>query len=253
MSSERLAAPDDGAFMRRALALAERGWGQTAPNPMVGAVVVRDGVVVGEGWHARVRRSARRGRGAARRGRAGARRDALRHARAVRSPRQDAAVHRRDDRRRHHVASSSRVRDPSPVARGGAERLRAAGVEVTIGVEERRGARAQRAVLPRARERSALRAAQARALARRRDRRSHASARLVDWRAGAARSTSPACRRGRDRRRHRHRRSPTIPSSRCGTRRRRVSRRARVVFDTSARLPRDSKPVRRRRATSRRS
>ncbi len=39
--------------MRRALALAEQGWGQTAPNPMVGAVVVRDGAVVGEGFHAR--------------------------------------------------------------------------------------------------------------------------------------------------------------------------------------------------------
>ncbi|MDQ6771238.1 MAG: bifunctional diaminohydroxyphosphoribosylaminopyrimidine deaminase/5-amino-6-(5-phosphoribosylamino)uracil reductase RibD [Gemmatimonadota bacterium] len=39
--------------MRRALALAQLGWGQTAPNPMVGAVVVRDGVVVGEGYHAR--------------------------------------------------------------------------------------------------------------------------------------------------------------------------------------------------------
>lgn len=39
--------------MRRALALARQGWGQTAPNPMVGAVVVRDGVVVGEGYHAR--------------------------------------------------------------------------------------------------------------------------------------------------------------------------------------------------------
>ena len=39
--------------MRRALALAEQGWGQTAPNPMVGAVVVQDGVVVGEGYHAR--------------------------------------------------------------------------------------------------------------------------------------------------------------------------------------------------------
>ena len=39
--------------MRRALALAQQGWGQTAPNPMVGAVVVRDGVVVGEGFHAR--------------------------------------------------------------------------------------------------------------------------------------------------------------------------------------------------------
>jgi diaminohydroxyphosphoribosylaminopyrimidine deaminase/5-amino-6-(5-phosphoribosylamino)uracil reductase len=39
--------------MRRALALAQQGWGQTAPNPMVGAVVVRDGSVVGEGYHAR--------------------------------------------------------------------------------------------------------------------------------------------------------------------------------------------------------
>jgi diaminohydroxyphosphoribosylaminopyrimidine deaminase / 5-amino-6-(5-phosphoribosylamino)uracil reductase len=39
--------------MRRALTLAQQGWGQTAPNPMVGAVVVRDGTVVGEGYHAR--------------------------------------------------------------------------------------------------------------------------------------------------------------------------------------------------------
>jgi diaminohydroxyphosphoribosylaminopyrimidine deaminase/5-amino-6-(5-phosphoribosylamino)uracil reductase len=39
--------------MRRALTLAQQGWGQTAPNPMVGAVVVRDGSVVGEGFHAR--------------------------------------------------------------------------------------------------------------------------------------------------------------------------------------------------------
>ncbi|HVS59284.1 MAG TPA: bifunctional diaminohydroxyphosphoribosylaminopyrimidine deaminase/5-amino-6-(5-phosphoribosylamino)uracil reductase RibD [Gemmatimonadaceae bacterium] len=43
----------DADYMRRALALAQLGWGQTAPNPMVGAVVVRDGVVVGEGYHAR--------------------------------------------------------------------------------------------------------------------------------------------------------------------------------------------------------
>ncbi|MDQ6689828.1 MAG: bifunctional diaminohydroxyphosphoribosylaminopyrimidine deaminase/5-amino-6-(5-phosphoribosylamino)uracil reductase RibD [Gemmatimonadota bacterium] len=39
--------------MRRALALAQLGWGQTAPNPMVGAVIVKEGVVVGEGYHAR--------------------------------------------------------------------------------------------------------------------------------------------------------------------------------------------------------
>jgi diaminohydroxyphosphoribosylaminopyrimidine deaminase/5-amino-6-(5-phosphoribosylamino)uracil reductase len=38
-------------YMMRALALAERGRGRTSPNPIVGAVVVRDGRVVGEGWH----------------------------------------------------------------------------------------------------------------------------------------------------------------------------------------------------------
>jgi diaminohydroxyphosphoribosylaminopyrimidine deaminase / 5-amino-6-(5-phosphoribosylamino)uracil reductase len=37
--------------LERALELAERGRGTTRPNPMVGAVVVRDGEVVGEGWH----------------------------------------------------------------------------------------------------------------------------------------------------------------------------------------------------------
>lgn len=39
------------AEMRRALELALRGWGRVSPNPMVGAVIVRDGAVVGEGWH----------------------------------------------------------------------------------------------------------------------------------------------------------------------------------------------------------
>ncbi|MGH7603043.1 MAG: bifunctional diaminohydroxyphosphoribosylaminopyrimidine deaminase/5-amino-6-(5-phosphoribosylamino)uracil reductase RibD [Gemmatimonadaceae bacterium] len=43
----------DAEYMRRALALAQQGWGQTAPNPMVGAVVVNDGAIVGEGFHAR--------------------------------------------------------------------------------------------------------------------------------------------------------------------------------------------------------
>jgi diaminohydroxyphosphoribosylaminopyrimidine deaminase/5-amino-6-(5-phosphoribosylamino)uracil reductase len=39
--------------LARALELAERGRGTTKPNPVVGAVVVRDGEVVGEGWHQR--------------------------------------------------------------------------------------------------------------------------------------------------------------------------------------------------------
>ena len=41
------------ALMRRALELAERGRGLTSPNPMVGAVVARNGEIVGEGFHAR--------------------------------------------------------------------------------------------------------------------------------------------------------------------------------------------------------
>src|SRR5271170_5534371 len=43
----------DGEFMRMALRLARRGFGRTSPNPMVGAVLVRDGVVIGQGWHRR--------------------------------------------------------------------------------------------------------------------------------------------------------------------------------------------------------
>src|ERR1700722_2636563 len=43
----------DETWMRRGLELAERGRGCVEPNPLVGAVVVRDGVVVGEGWHQR--------------------------------------------------------------------------------------------------------------------------------------------------------------------------------------------------------
>lgn len=40
-------------FMLRALRLAERGRGRTSPNPMVGAVLVKDGRIVGEGFHPR--------------------------------------------------------------------------------------------------------------------------------------------------------------------------------------------------------
>jgi diaminohydroxyphosphoribosylaminopyrimidine deaminase/5-amino-6-(5-phosphoribosylamino)uracil reductase len=41
----------DRRFLRQALRLAARGWGRVAPNPLVGAVVVREGRVIGEGWH----------------------------------------------------------------------------------------------------------------------------------------------------------------------------------------------------------
>ncbi|MEO7083660.1 MAG: bifunctional diaminohydroxyphosphoribosylaminopyrimidine deaminase/5-amino-6-(5-phosphoribosylamino)uracil reductase RibD [Gemmatimonadaceae bacterium] len=122
----------DAVYMRRALALAARGLGQTAPNPMVGAVVVADGVVVGEGYHERY-------------GDAHADVNALRVSgdRARRAtvyvtlepcahtgktpPCVDALV----------AAGVSRVvvavSDPSKIARGGAAKLREHGVRVDVG------------------------------------------------------------------------------------------------------------------------
>ena len=43
----------DEAFMRRAVDLAGRGRGWVSPNPLVGAVIVKDGRVIGEGYHHR--------------------------------------------------------------------------------------------------------------------------------------------------------------------------------------------------------
>ena len=43
----------DAAFMARALQLARRGLYTTDPNPRVGCVIVRDGRIIGEGWHER--------------------------------------------------------------------------------------------------------------------------------------------------------------------------------------------------------
>lgn len=40
-------------YLFRALKLAERGLGHTRPNPAVGAVIVKDGKIIGEGWHKR--------------------------------------------------------------------------------------------------------------------------------------------------------------------------------------------------------
>ena len=123
------------AWMRRALALAERGGGQTAPNPMVGAVVVRDGVVVGKGFHAKF-------------GEAHAEVAALADAgdRA-----RDATVFVTLEPCNHQgktpscvdaliAAGVSRVvaaaRDPGHESGGGGDRLRAAGIEVEFGLEE---------------------------------------------------------------------------------------------------------------------
>jgi diaminohydroxyphosphoribosylaminopyrimidine deaminase / 5-amino-6-(5-phosphoribosylamino)uracil reductase len=47
------AAMSDAHFMRLALRLARRGYGATSPNPMVGAVLVKGGKIIGRGWHRR--------------------------------------------------------------------------------------------------------------------------------------------------------------------------------------------------------
>lgn len=41
------------AYMGRALELARQAWGQTHPNPMVGAIIVENGAIVAQGWHRR--------------------------------------------------------------------------------------------------------------------------------------------------------------------------------------------------------
>jgi diaminohydroxyphosphoribosylaminopyrimidine deaminase/5-amino-6-(5-phosphoribosylamino)uracil reductase len=128
--------------LQRALVLAERGRGTARPNPLVGAVLVRDGEIVGEGWHERpgephaevhaLRAAGDRAAGAtlyvtlepcAHHGRT--------------PPCADAVI----------AAGVTRVvvgtRDVNPVALGGVDRLRAAGVEVdVVGLRE---ARAQNA------------------------------------------------------------------------------------------------------------
>ena len=43
----------DRNLMRRALRLAGRGYGTTSPNPMVGALLVKRGKIIGRGWHQR--------------------------------------------------------------------------------------------------------------------------------------------------------------------------------------------------------
>ena len=51
MDTHTVLSPDDESHLERARRLARRGWGQVHPNPMVGCVLVREGRVVGEGFH----------------------------------------------------------------------------------------------------------------------------------------------------------------------------------------------------------
>ena len=121
-------------MMRRALVLARRGWGQTAPNPLVGAVVVRDGVIVGEGFHARY-------------GEAHAEVAALAAAgEAARGATVFVTLEPCDHQGQTPPCTEALIAagvtrvvaampDPNPLAQGGAARLRAAGIAVEFGVE----------------------------------------------------------------------------------------------------------------------
>jgi diaminohydroxyphosphoribosylaminopyrimidine deaminase/5-amino-6-(5-phosphoribosylamino)uracil reductase len=142
---------DEREAMTRALDLAWRGWGRVHPNPMVGAVVLADGVIAGEGWHAEfgephaepaaLERAGATARGAtlvvtlepcAHRGKQPPCTDAILRAGV-----------------RRVVAA---LADPNPVARGGAARLDGLGLEVEVGVAREEAAAQNAAFLHRFRD-----------------------------------------------------------------------------------------------------
>lgn len=130
----------DQLYMRHAFELALRGQGYVSPNPMVGCVIVHAGVIIGEGWHQQY-------------GEAHAEVNAVRSV-ADKSLLKEATVYVSLEPCNHHGKTPpctdlllehgvKRVVianvDPNPVAVGGAERLRKAGISVTTGVLEAEG------------------------------------------------------------------------------------------------------------------
>jgi diaminohydroxyphosphoribosylaminopyrimidine deaminase/5-amino-6-(5-phosphoribosylamino)uracil reductase len=140
--SKAISSPDDR-FMARAVELARNGRGPTAPNPCVGAVLVHDDRIVAEGWHTRY-------------GRLHAERECLAQARErkvfAQADPAECVMYVTLEPCNHHGktppcteaildAGIGAVRigamDPNPRAAGGAETLRAAGVDVATGVLQR--------------------------------------------------------------------------------------------------------------------
>ena len=124
-------------MMKRALSLARRGVGRTSPNPAVGCLIVRDGEVVGEGWHRKAGaphaevHALRRAGDMARNADVYVTLEPCSHFGKT-PPCADALVE----------AGVARVFvgmvDPNPLVSGkGIDRLRAAGIEVTAGIMER--------------------------------------------------------------------------------------------------------------------
>jgi diaminohydroxyphosphoribosylaminopyrimidine deaminase/5-amino-6-(5-phosphoribosylamino)uracil reductase len=119
--------------MARALDLAWRGWGRVQPNPLVGAVILRDGELVGEGWHPEFgdrHAEAVALAGAGERARGATIVVTLEPcAHQGKQPPCTEAIIRSGIRR---VVAA--LPDPNPVAGGGSERLREAGLEVEAGL-----------------------------------------------------------------------------------------------------------------------
>ena len=139
----------DLAFMTRALALTERGRDTSTPNPSVGCVIVKDGRVVGEGWHER----------------AGEPHAEIRALAAAGGQAEGATVYTTLEPCSHTgrtgpcadaliAAKVARVvtalQDPSPRVNGqGLQRLRDAGIPVEVGLLEEEAREAHRGFLAR--------------------------------------------------------------------------------------------------------
>ncbi len=123
----------ESSAMARALELAWCGWGRVAPNPMVGCVLLQDGIPVGEGWHAEdggphAERAALDAAGGQARG-----------ATAVVTLEPCAHLGRQPPCAEALIAAGVgrvvvAVPDPNPAAAGGAGHLRAAGIPVEFGL-----------------------------------------------------------------------------------------------------------------------
>ncbi len=127
---------DDSVWFKRALRLAARGWGRVQPNPLVGAVVLdSEGRLLAESWHAQYGEAHAEARALEKAGKAAeggtlyVTLEPCNH--HGRTPPCTDAILRAGIARVVFGAS-----DPNPVARGGAERLRQAGVRVAGPADE---------------------------------------------------------------------------------------------------------------------